>query len=57
MYSELGDYYLALRYITGMIDNDYEQLYNKDIGMKMMLSYLSLGNLYAFRFIEKAISI
>lgn len=52
-YTELGDYYLALRYITGMIDNDYEQLYNKE----MMLSYLSLGNLYAFRFIEKAISI
>lgn len=34
---------MALRYITGMIDNDYEQLYNKDIGMEMMLSYLSLG--------------
>jgi transcriptional regulator with XRE-family HTH domain len=56
-YTELGDYYLALRYIIGMIDNDYEQPSNKDIGMEMMLSYLSLGNLYAFRFIEKAISI
>lgn len=56
-YSELGDYYLALRYIIGMIDNDYERISNMDIGMEMMLSYLSLGNLYAFRYIEKSISI
>ena len=55
-YAELGDYYLALRYIIGMIDNDFEQASNKDIGMEMMLSYLSLGNLYALRFVEKAIA-
>lgn len=57
MYSELGDYYLALTYIIGMVDNDYGQEINKDIGMEMMLSYLSLGNLYAFKFVEKAFSV
>jgi len=52
-YTNLADYYLSLRYIIGMVDTDYGQDLNRTIGIEMMMSFLSLGNHYAFKFIEK----
>lgn len=51
-YANLADYYLALRYVIGMVDTDFGQDLNKSIGMEMMLSFLSLGNPYAFSLVE-----
>lgn len=53
-YHNLGDYYLALRYITGMIDNEYNSAFNKTIGMEMMNSFAMLGNEYAIKMIKSA---
>lgn len=52
-YAGLADYYLALRYIIGLVDTDFGQDLNKSIGMEMMLSFLSLGNRYAFAFTDR----
>ncbi|NOU73440.1 helix-turn-helix domain-containing protein [Paenibacillus sp. LMG 31458] len=54
-YANIADYYLALRYIIGIVDTDYSQEINQIIGMEMMLSYLSLGNPYAFSYFKKAL--
>lgn len=54
-YTNSADYYLALRYVIGMVDTDYGQDWNKAIGMEMMLSFLTLSNPYAFAFVEKAL--
>jgi len=55
-HSTLADYFLALRYIIGMVDTDYEQDLNEKIGMEMMLSLLVLGNSYAFRYVDNALN-
>lgn len=56
-YANLADYYLALRYVIGMVDTGFGQDLNKAIGMEMMLSFLSLGNPYAFYFVEYSLNI
>lgn len=56
-YANLADYYLALRYVIGMVDTEFGQDLNKAIGIEMMLSILSIGNPYAFKLIEKMLSI
>lgn len=54
-YANLADYYLALRYVIGLADTNFGQDLNKSIGMEMMLSFLSLGNPYAFSFVENSL--
>lgn len=54
-WSALADYYLALRYVIDMVDSNFGIDMNKTIGMEMMLSFLTLGNPYAFKFVEKAL--
>ncbi|MDD3221021.1 MAG: helix-turn-helix transcriptional regulator [Lachnospiraceae bacterium] len=56
-YANLADYYLALRYVIGMVDTDYSNELTKTIGMEMMLSFLSIGNPYAFEFVQKSLEI
>ena len=56
-YANLADYYLALRYVIGLVDTDLGPDLNKSIGMEMMLSFLSLGNPYAFAFTECSLKI
>ena len=56
-YAGLADYYLALRYIIGLVDTDFGQDLNKSIGMEMMLSFLSLGNPHAFSYVEYSLTI
>ncbi len=56
-YADLADYYLALKYITGMAGNDYSDDMNKTIGMEMMLSFLTLANPYAFKYVDSCIKL
>ena len=49
-YADLADYYMALRYVIGMVANDYSDDLNKTIGMEMLLSFAELGNKYVIRF-------
>jgi len=55
--ANIADYYLALRYIIGLANNDYGREMNWAIGMEMMLSFLSFGNLYAFKFVEMSFAV
>lgn len=54
-YSSLGDYYLALQYIIGMVINENSADLNQQIGMEMMNAYLELGNPYALEFFRSTI--
>lgn len=51
-YSDLADYYMALRYVIGMVANDYSDDLNKTVGMEMLFSFARLGNKYAIRYIK-----
>lgn len=46
-WSDLGDYYLALRYINGLIDTSLSLDMNVTIGIQLMISYVQLDNKYA----------
>jgi len=49
-WSQLGDYYLALRYILNIIDNGYFKEFNQSVGIQMMQSFALLDNNYALNF-------
>lgn len=49
-YGDLADYYLAMRYVIGMVANDYSDDLNKTIGMEMLMAYASLGNQYVLNY-------
>lgn len=51
-WSDLADYYLALRYMVGIIDTDLSTEMNSVVGVQMMLSFMALGNNYAFTFFK-----
>jgi transcriptional regulator with XRE-family HTH domain len=55
-YSALGDYYLALQYILGMVVNENTADLNQQIGMEMMNTYLELGNPYALAYFKALMS-
>lgn len=55
-WSDLADYYLALRYVLGMVDTELSTEMNSAIGMQMMLSFMTLGNSYAFTFCKACLS-
>lgn len=48
---EVADYYLALEFIYGIVENDLEYSFNRRIGMEMLEAFASVGNRYARRFI------
>lgn len=50
VYSNLADYYMALRYVIGMVANDYSDDLNKTIGMEMLFSFAELGNKYVINY-------
>ena len=53
--SDLADYYSALRYSFGCINNDLTEDMNQAIGNEMMLAFAELGNSYAKSFILNGI--
>ena len=55
-WSDLADYYIALRYVMGMVDTDLSTEMNSAVGMQMMLSFMTLGNRHAFTFCKTCLS-
>ena len=56
-WSDLADYYLALRYVVGMVDTELTYEMNLTVGMQMMLSFMTLGNDLAFKFYNTCLSV
>ena len=54
-WSNLANYYLAIRYLFCIIDNDYSDEINRAIGEEMMLGLASIGNPYAKKIIQSGI--
>jgi len=52
-WSELGDYYLALSYLVGVVDNDQREDMNNLIGEEFMYMLVQLGNKYASAYWNK----
>ncbi len=46
---EIGDYYLAYRYVVGMVDNERSLEENNVVGQELLSAFLLLGNSYATR--------
>lgn len=55
-YSEIADYYLALQYVYGLVNNGLDYQYNQRIGAEMMSAFLSVGNPYAARYLKFSLS-
>lgn len=51
-WTDLGDYYLALKYMINMVDNDLPYEMNLSIGKQMLLSFLQLNNKYAASYLK-----
>ena len=51
-WAQVGDYYLALRYIFKMADTGESDAMNHAVGMQMMMSFAQIGNKYAIGFIK-----
>lgn len=54
-YVALADYYMALRYVLGCVNNDLTEAMNKAVGAEMMWAFAQFGNMYAKNFILKGI--
>lgn len=53
-WSQLGDYYLALRYVFGIVDTEYSEEMNQLIGLQMLLAFVQIGNKYALDFFKSS---
>ena len=51
-WSQLGDYYLALRYVLGLIDTGYSDEMNQIIGTQMLIAFSQVENKYSLDFFE-----
>ena len=51
-YSDLADYYMALRYYFGVVCNDNSDALNKAIGEEMMVAFGYLDNKYVLDFLK-----
>lgn len=47
-WSDLGDYFLGMKYLVGMVDSGLSSEMNEAVGMQMLLSQVQLGNEFAF---------
>ncbi len=52
--SDLGDYYLAMKYVQNMVDTEYSSEMNITVGMQMMIALTKTGNKYAYDFIKRS---
>lgn len=53
-WSDLVDYYIALRYATGCINNEMTIEMNRAVGNEMMWTFMQIGNPHAKKFISKS---
>ena len=51
-WSDLVDYYIALQYIFGAVDNVFSLEQNHDFGVDLMLKLTSIGNDYAATYLS-----
>ena len=51
-YSDLADYYLALRYVRGVVYNNNSDALNKAIGEEMMVAFSLWQNKYVLDFLK-----
>lgn len=56
-WSELADYFLALRYILCTVDNDLSREFNQRIGFELLEAFKAVGNSYAIRGLRNIFSI
>ncbi len=47
-WNDLIDYYIALEYIFGAVDNVFSMEQNHDFGVDLMLKYAAIGNTFCF---------
>lgn len=52
MWSELAYYYLAMEYVLKIVDNDMEHSFNTMVGLEMITTLASVGNVYAIRYLK-----
>lgn len=55
-WSDLADYYIALKYVLAMVDSDLSPEMNSAVGMQMMLTFAKIGNPHALNFIKTSLS-
>lgn len=55
-WSDLADYYIALKYVLAMVDSDLSPEMNSAVGMQMMLTFAKIGNPHALNFLKASIS-
>lgn len=51
-WSDLADYYIALRYVFSLVDNDLGMEINKRIGVEFLSSFALVKNSYAINFLR-----
>ena len=56
-WSDLGDYFLGMKYLVGMVDSGLSSEMNEAVGMQMLLSQVQLGNEFAFNTLKTMLSI
>jgi len=55
-WSDLADYYMALKYVLVMVDSDLSPEMNSAVGMQMMLTFAKIGNPHALNFLKTSFS-
>ena len=55
-WSDLADYYIALKYVMAMVDSELSPEMNSAVGMQMMLAFAKIGNPHALNFIKTSLS-
>lgn len=55
-WSDLADYYIALKYVWAMVDSDLSPEMNSAVGMQMMLTFAKIGNPHALNFLKISLS-
>lgn len=50
-WSDLADYYIALKYMWNLVDNDLGADFNRRVGAEMLGAFVQLDNVYAARFL------
>lgn len=56
-WADLADYYLALQYIVNIVDNEMGWGFNRRLGMEMLNTFVSVGNVYAARFLKYSLDL
>ena len=56
-WNDLAYYYIAISYMCNIIGNNLECGFNQRIGIEMLLSFASIGNIYAGYFLKNIVGL